>query len=258
VRAVDAGLAVHVVFVTSGDGYPEALRKDLHLSNPTGQAYVEMGEIRQRESLRVLEGLGVSADDVSFLGFPDGGLAGLWREYWNSDRPYRSPYTREVHPPYADSVDPRVGYKGTDLVEVLERVVRGFGPTLIVIPHPNDVHPDHAAAGEFAIEAVDNLQEEGTLRRDAELVTYLVHHGLWPDNASGAIELKPPGPDWVPATDWLSLPLTDDERRAKEVALRSYESQMEVMEEFLMRFVRRNELFGELRPEVQKQIAEVH
>jgi len=257
-RAVALGLPVHVIFVTSGDGYPEALRKDLHLSNPTGEAYVEMGEIRQREALRVLDGLGVSQDDVSFLGFPDGGLGGLWREYWSSDRPYRSPYTKQLHPPYADSVDPNVEYSGVDLVEVLERVLRSFSPTLIVIPHPNDVHPDHAAAGEFTIEAVDNLQEDGSLRRDVEVVTYLVHHGMWPDSNSGAAELKPPGPEWIPATDWLTFPLSDDERHGKEAALRGYESQMEVMEEFLMRFVRTNELFGELRPAVQKQIAEVH
>jgi LmbE family N-acetylglucosaminyl deacetylase len=257
-RAVAFGLPVHVIFVTSGDGYPEALRKDLHLSNPTGEAYVEMGEIRQREALRVLDSLGVGQDDVSFLGFPDGGLGGLWREYWSSDRPYRSPYTKQLHPPYAESVDQNVAYSGVALVDVLERVLRSFAPTLIVIPHPNDIHPDHAAAGEFAIEAVDNLQEDGTLRRDAEVVTYLVHHGLWPDSNSGATELKPPGPEWIPATDWLTFPLSDDERREKEAALRGYESQMEVMEEFLMRFVRNNELFGELRPAVQRQIAEVH
>jgi LmbE family N-acetylglucosaminyl deacetylase len=70
--------------------------------------------------------------------------------------------------------------------------------------------------------------------------------------------MKPPGPDWIPATEWVTFPLTEEERRAKERALRAYESQMEVMGDFLLRFVRTNELFGELRPRVQKQIAEVH
>jgi LmbE family N-acetylglucosaminyl deacetylase len=255
-RAVESGIPVHVVFVTSGDGYPDTLLTSLRLRHPTGRAYVEMGEIRQREALRALESLGVSPDEVSFLGFPDGGLAGLWTDHWTL--PYSSPFTRHERPPYREALDQSAEYDGTALVSLLERVMRDFAPTLILIPHPSDAHPDHATAGNFAIEAVDNLQEEGSLRRDTEVLTYLVHHGMWPDSSPGRMELVPPRREWVADTDWLTFPLSEEERREKEAALRAYETQMEVMPRFLLLFARRNELFGELRPTVQKQIADAH
>ncbi len=78
-RAVKAGALVHVALVTLGDafGYPGPA--------PVGKRgaarRVEgLGLVRRQESLRALGHLGISPEQVTFLGYPDRGLAALWRE----------------------------------------------------------------------------------------------------------------------------------------------------------------------------------
>ncbi len=64
---------VHVVFLTNGDGYPDAVRKELRIPAPSGADYVAFGRRRQREALEATHRLGVHRNAVHFLGFPDGG-----------------------------------------------------------------------------------------------------------------------------------------------------------------------------------------
>ncbi len=123
---------LRVVFVTNGDGYRRALEQDFAVERPTDADYVALGELRQREALAALAHLGVARRDVRFLGFPDGGLAELWRAHWLRTHPYTSPYTKESSPPDAEGV----GYDGQDLTSIVSGILRDFGPTVIVMPHP--------------------------------------------------------------------------------------------------------------------------
>ncbi len=127
---------LRVVFVTNGDGYRRALEQDFAVERPTDADYVALGELRQREALAALAHLGVARRDVRFLGFPDGGLAELWRAHWLRTHPYTSPYTKESSPPDAEGV----GYDGQDLTSIVSGILRDFGPTVVVMPHPYDTH----------------------------------------------------------------------------------------------------------------------
>ncbi len=245
---------VRVVYVTNGDGWPWAVQAHFHRLDVTPADFLALGRLRRAEARAAGRRLGLDPDDVRFLGFPDGGLAALWRAYWS--HPYTSPFTRVGTPPYPRVAVPRVHYEGDDLAAVLTRVLREFRPTVVVVPHPYDTHPDHAHTCAFATEALDRLQARHELPRDVLVLTYLVHHDAWPPRWDGGAAPLPPPP--VPDTRWREIVLSSEERRAKAEALAAHASQLEASADFLLRFERPNELFGRVKSQVLGRLAVVH
>ena len=252
-RLVHAGAAVQVVFMTNGDGYPRAVQEDLGVRHPTDADYIAFGELRQREAVAALRQLGVKRRSVRFLGFPDGGLAELWRTHWLPSHPYTSPYTKENKPPDADTV----GYDGEDLTSVIRRVLSEFRPSLVLMPHPYDTHLDHAHTSYFVTEALSDLQATGALSSHLTVLTYLVHYPSWPATRGPSFDRAFPLGD-LPDTAWTEAELTPAELDAKRAALAEYRSQLGVMNGFLRNFLCRNELFATVDSGVLQRIASVH
>ena len=254
-RMVGAHAMVQVVFVTNGDGYPDALRETLH--RPPRQAdYLAYGRLRHREAQAAARRLGIPRSGVDFLGFPDGGLDTLWQAHWTRARPYTSPYTATDMPPYGDVVDPELEYDGQDLTAAILRILGAVRPTVVILPHPDDVHPDHAATARFVVEAVDRLQTRHVLSQDVEMLAYMVHDPGWPPTVEETATLPPPSR--IHDTHWVALPLSAAEQAAKKAALHEYGSQLAVMPDLLRRFLRPNELFGRVDPSVLARIAASH
>jgi LmbE family N-acetylglucosaminyl deacetylase len=249
------GMAVRVVFVTNGDGYPEAVKEGLDLERPRDEDFVAFGELRQREALRAARRLGLTKHDVSFLGFPDGGLAELWQAHWLRTRPYTSPYTGEDSPPYGHAANPDVEYDGQDLTKAIGRLLADFRPSVVIMPHPSDRHPDHAHTSYFVTEALASRRE--LLPDDLVVLTYLIHFPAWPARRSPAFDRLLPDAR-VPLTAWRETALAPEELAAKRAALAEYRSQLEVMDGFLRSFLCRNELFGDVDGSVLARIAAVH
>lgn len=236
---------VKVVYMTSGDGYPEGVRSKEHIAQPTEQDYRAYGALRQDEALQALAAVGVPQQNALFLGFPDRGLCPILRKY-PADQPpyYRSPYTQEDSPPSADVLLPDTEYDGEDLKREITHVLEDFRPTLIVLPHPLDQHPDHCATYFFVRQAARALDGKDP-KMNPLFLTFLIHFGQWPSTvgADGRESLSPP-PDFpLQDTAWLSLSLSPAETNLKRTALLYYQSQMLVMESYLLRFIRPNELF---------------
>jgi len=255
-RLADAHATVRVVFVTNGDGYPDAVRQTLHNRPPRHADYLAYGRLRQREALAASRRLGLARDSVQFLGFPDGGLDALWQAHWAPDRPYTSPYTETDTPPYGDVVDPAIEYDGQDLTGAIAHILKEVRPTLIVLPHPDDVHLDHAATARFVIEAVDRLSARHLLAHGVDLLTYVVHDPQWPPTAAETPTLPPPSR--IHDTRWIPMPLSTSEQTAKAAALHEYASQLAIMPDLLRRFLRPNELFGRVDNSVLAHIAASH
>src|SRR5262245_4953577 len=53
-RLAQARTPLEVVFVTNGDGYPDAVQEDFDVTHPTDADYVAFGELRQREAVAAL------------------------------------------------------------------------------------------------------------------------------------------------------------------------------------------------------------
>lgn len=250
-RLTQRGLPVDVVFVTDGDGYPEAvgLPPGAH-SAETADDFLALGARRRGEALAATARLGVPPEHVHFLGFPDGGLAELWTAHWST--PYRSPYTLRSAPPYPDA---RCVYDGTDLVASLVRLLDRLQPTLVLAPHPDDTHADHRATSWFVTEALEKAHANAILDADVTVLAYLIHDHVWPPSARDVRLLPPPT---LPDTRWLELRLTPAERAAKDEALAEHASQLAVMPDLMRKFLRPNELYGRVAPTLTARIAATH
>jgi hypothetical protein len=78
------------------------------------------------------------------------------------------------------------------------------------------------------------------------LLTFLVHHGVWPapHGYHPEAKLAPPADLLNVGTHWMETPLDEQSRVAKKAALERYVSQLAFTPHYLRGFLRRNELFG--------------
>jgi LmbE family N-acetylglucosaminyl deacetylase len=258
-RVRNVGGAVKVVFMTSGDGYPEGVEMEEHISHPTAQDFREYGMERQEEAVRVLETLKMKEKDVIFLGFPDGGLCSILSKYQSDDGPdYKSPFTLEDRPLPPDVILPNTEYNAEDLKRAIAQVLVDFRPTLLVTTHPRDQHPDHHSTYFFVKEALKAL-EKRKLSWKPQLLTFLIHFGQWPLDGGGGTGSRLYPPQGFPGKDieWSSFPLSPEEVDTKRRALLQYHTQMLIMGRYLLSFARGNELFSFDRPRTEKEVEEL-
>lgn len=245
--AIAQGMEVRVVIVTNGDGQrfaPLAFNHRL-LTKPTD--YITDGERRQAESLAALSRLGVSAQDVYFLGYPDGGLTTLWLADWKTSCPMRGLRTRVTHSPYLDTYNRKAIYCGSDIVDDLQTIIINYQPDLIIIPHPNDEHPDHRTTSNFSQLAIA-LQIAANPNYHPAVYGYLIHFGYYPRPRGLYTNrlLLPPSPLSGPGNDWYRLDLTPQEVQVKLAAVREYHTQEFLLGKFLPSFVRCDEIYASI------------
>lgn len=243
-HVLDAGGRVHVLFMTSGDGYPEAVSLATGHRQPTAVDYRGFGELRRAEALVALEHYHVLPLSVTFLGFPDGGLAEIWRRGPRVP-PYESPYTREDRPPYPEAFNPNARYTSRELIGQIAHLIALADPDWIALPTPVDAHPDHCATFTFVAAALKSLAGEpgGEAKIPDRLLTYLVHEGNWPPQPNVTGPLPEPPVSYAPAR-WYSLPLDGDQVEVKLAALESHRTQAAMMDRLFRAFARPNEIFG--------------
>ena len=243
-RALAGGGRVHVLFLTSGDGYPEAVALATGHRQPTAVDYRGFGELRRAEALVALEHYHILPLSVTFLGFPDGGLAEIWRRGPHVPA-YESPYTREDRPPYPEAFDSSARYVSRELIREIAHLVALADPDWIALPTPLDTHPDHCASFTFVLAALRSLSAEpgGESKVPDRLLTYLVHAAPWPPPPSVPGPLPEPPAIFAPAR-WYSLALEPDEVAAKLAALESHHTQAAIMDRLFRALARPNELFG--------------
>ena len=116
------------------------------------------GQQRQKEALAATAALGVSPDNVSFLGFPDHGVYPIWKSYWDPGRAYRSPSTGQTKVAYQLAVAPGEPYTAPALLNTLRTIMREYRPTDIYVTDTSDIHPDHLATGAFTMAAAAGLE----------------------------------------------------------------------------------------------------
>jgi LmbE family N-acetylglucosaminyl deacetylase len=242
--ALPRGIKIRVVVATAGDGYPHATELQFKTVSPPPEDYVRMGEMRQQESVNALARLGVPESAVSFLTYPEHCLAQLWWDNWQRDQPYRSPFTGLDHSTYPRAFHPGTPFSGQALLDDLRTILASERPDLILIPHPNDAHPDHRALSIFASLAIA-MEEQADPAFRPQILGYLVHYGLYPQPFGLKMKnsLRPPR-QLQPLGQWIQWWLSSAEETAKFQAVRAYPSQERVLGYFLDGFVRQNELFA--------------
>ena len=247
--ALAAGAQVKVVVITNGDGQaigPLVFDKEIL---PHSADYVHDGERRQSETTTALKTLGVPANSILFLGYPDGRLKQLWLKDWTTACPVQAAYTRATASPYPATYDPKATYCGRDLLNDLQTIITDYQPDLILLPHPNDEHPDHRATSSFGLMAVA-LASTAQPDYAPTVWGYLVHYGRYPRPRGLHPEaaLLPPTPLSGASFQWVRLELTPSQMQTKATALNAYTTQMRLMGSFIRSFARQNELFAHIEP----------
>jgi LmbE family N-acetylglucosaminyl deacetylase len=239
------GIQVKVVIATNGDGYLFATMQDFRKLYPTHADFIRFGELRQQESLKALAILGVPADQVIFLSYPDRGTPALWNDNWALSNPFRSPYSGDVKSPYPITYDPNSVYAGVDYLADVSSILETYRPDLIVHPHPQDVHPDHWGLNVFTRLAITLLHHNDPTYQPTEL-TYLVHRPDFPEikGLKPQASLTPPAIIYAISPDWYRLDLTPADTALKTQAVQAYRSQLPLLRNLLESFVRANETFS--------------
>ena len=239
-RCASLGVPARVVFLTGGDG-TRTTQLALQLSPRFGGPYdlLSIARERQREAGSAARELGLSADNLEFLGFPDGGMRAIWREGFSLREPYVSPFTAKMRVPYANARSPRAPFCRDSVLGDLAASLTEFRPTLVLTTPAFDTHRDHAAAPLFVRRALQMAH----LEHAPEFWTFLIHEGIWPvpNGLHPDLPLAPPA--HLLGKAWASLPLTPEEVAAKRRAIACHATQMASVPRYLQAFARRNELF---------------
>jgi LmbE family N-acetylglucosaminyl deacetylase len=243
-RVVAAGGSVRVALMTSGDAFPEGVELATHIRRPKPRDFRNYGSLRERETIAAMQILGLNRAHILFLGFPDGGMCLISSEDVSRKAAFESPYTGRIEPPPSEQLIRGVTYRGSDVRRELKSLLIAYQPTLVVLPHPEDLHPDHCATSIFGAKALETIAR--TVRPSPRVLRYLIHYDRWPNlDDDRAVPLGPP-PAFPPAEgEWRTLTLTPAEAALKQRAIAAYPSQALVIGRLMHAFERPNELFVE-------------
>ncbi|WP_424949418.1 PIG-L deacetylase family protein [Deinococcus sp.] len=236
-QAQAAGASVYVTFITSGDGFEFDAAFEGRQLRPGAGAFQNLALKRMNEARAATRALGVPASHLSFLGYPDGGLLHLFLE--NYATPYLSPTSRLSRVTYPGTANPGSSYTGQNLERDLAAQVEAAHPDLLLVPAPQDAHPDHRTASYLALRLMAERGQTSRLR------FWVVHGGLeWP-LPKGVHRGDPLTlPTRAPGLAWTRADLTPAEVERKARAIREYRTQTALLGRFMEAFERRNELLS--------------
>jgi len=241
-KAVKLNLPVRIVFLTYGDNNQWSFM--IYRKRPVvmPKAVQTMGLIRHDEAIAAAKVLGISSEQLTFLGYPDFRTLNIWYSHWGDNPPVDSMLTEVKAVPYDNAFRPGALYKGEEILQDLKTILREFKPTKIFLSHPSDHHPDHRALYLFTNIALWDLDEE----IQATLFPYLIHYKKWP-KPKGYFpdKLLEPPQLFKQTIIWQNNNLNNEEVKLKYNAIKKHKSQYNSNAKYLLSFIRTNELFGD-------------
>ncbi len=160
-RAIEVGDDVKVLLATNGDYNGKST-----------------GEGRIVEAVNALDKIGLSKENILFLGYADtGGLGGaqtypdsfLYKLYiagddevlksrWNNEYTYGNSSMKQDY--HYEKWGEHAAYTRANFLNDLQTAISEYAPTDIYVPSRYDMHFDHTYLGMFAIEAIQNIQKQ--------------------------------------------------------------------------------------------------
>ena len=241
-RAVQLKLPIKIVFLTYGDNNQWSFL--VYRKHPVlkSKAILKMGEVRRKEAIEAAKVLGLSPDQLIFLGYPDFRTLTIWYAHWQDQPPAKGMFSRVTAVPYSDAFRPGSPYKGEEILKDLKDIFNDFKPTKIFLSHPADHNPDHRALYLFSRIALWEL--EGQI--NPTLYPYLIHFKNWPQPKGDKPneQITPPSL-FEKEILWKTIDLTPNEVEINKKAIKQHRSQYISSTKYLLSFIRRNELFGD-------------
>jgi LmbE family N-acetylglucosaminyl deacetylase len=236
-QASAAGAEVFVTWVTPGDGFELDGALVARQVDPTDAAMQDLARTRMLEADRAADRLGIPVNRRFKLGYPDGGLLPLFLEHYVT--PFTSPFTGRAQVYLSGALSPGAAYTGANLERDIGRVMTQVNPDLVLIPAPEDQHPDHRAVSFVATRIMAERHQVNRLR------FWVVHGGLeWPLPKGLHPELPQTIPPRARKLAWQRLDLTPAQQALKLKAITGYSTQTALLSRFMLAFDRRTELFA--------------
>jgi LmbE family N-acetylglucosaminyl deacetylase len=178
-KALSRGDKVKVVLFTCGDANTNSMNSLVEkfpemTYDRDGDGDFDMidyGILRHDESISGIKLMGLTPDDVIFMGYPDGGGGRLWR----SSDPQMSPYTHtdKVPEAYSFAYNPGSPYNREGCLGDFVSIIKDFNPTIVVTSRPTDTHGDHWSLCKFVSQAL--MQLHADLPDFKAHLGYLIH-----------------------------------------------------------------------------------
>lgn len=234
---------VKIVYLTNGDNNMVSIIKEDKTLKMTPNEFVNLGYQRMGEAYKATAVLGLTAENLVFLGFPDQGLLPMFGKYFNADNPYPSRGTRFTYNPYEGTYKLAEDYTGTNVVNDLKEIINAYAPTIIIVSHPRDLHPDHKATYLFLEKVLADLDLK------PKVYAYLVHYsGFPPLKKYQPNDFLYPPRKLFSQKGWLSYDLSPEEENMKLAAVTMNASQKAIprLYDLLTSLVKKNEIFEEI------------
>jgi LmbE family N-acetylglucosaminyl deacetylase len=252
-KALKAGAQVRVVYLTNGDHNEFAfIVYEKRITMRQGE-FIYLGKLRQKESIKAMQFLGLAEKDLVFLGYPDYGTFEIFCKYWLTPKPFRDRLTRISSVPYKDTPSYGAEYNGENILGDLTKQILNYQPDKIFVSHPGDVNVDHKTLYLFLQVVLSDLKARIV---KPEVYPYLVHCVGWPKprHYHPELELYPPDKFIGSELNWLRSGLSPEELDKKYRSILFYKSQTQSSAFYLFSFARKNELFSdypdlELKPQ---------
>jgi LmbE family N-acetylglucosaminyl deacetylase len=172
--AVENHIPIHFVYFTSGDA---GGCDRFYMHSCDAERALDFGEVRMDEARASLGHMGVSREDISFLGLPDGGLEQIW-DHREASNPYLSVLLASDHAPYSEAAIPNLPYARESVIAAAKQFIERFKPDTIVTGHPDERHVDHRTNNWIVVKAMQELLRAGAISRDTKLVVDAVYGRL--------------------------------------------------------------------------------
>jgi len=250
------GAQVKIVYLTNGDHNQVAfIVYEKRLTLRTGE-FIHMGEVRRREAIKAMKLLGLSENNLIFLGYPDFGTFTIFGQYWQTKKPFKSLLTRISSVPYKENMSFGAPYKGESILSDLKSVLLKYKPNKIFVSHPADTNVDHKALYLFLQIALADLNKNIP---NPKVYPYLIHCIGWPRprHYHPGLTLEPPQKFSNSQINWQKYALAPNQLNKKYQAILCYKSQTESSAFYLLSFARKNELFGDY-PEQTLNFGEIN
>jgi len=223
------GVKAIVVYITNGDDPPYTPVK--RLFKPSW--FVSFGKKRMAEAKKAALFLGLNNDNLIFLGYPDKGLKAMF----DDQAVFTSKSTRLNYNPYSDTYRQKQLYTRENLINDLTSITASFKPTMVIVSHPKDNHPDHQSLFWFWQEVM--IQNNLNLNQYA----YLVHFKSYPNKRGW---LQPPIK--LANSSWHNFDLSPIQKQKKLAAVKANASQLARLSvrDLLKALVRENEIFEKI------------
>jgi LmbE family N-acetylglucosaminyl deacetylase len=254
-EALSAGAKIKITYLTNGDHNQVAfIVYDKRLVMRRGE-FIHMGQVRKSEAIKAMKLLGLSENDLIFLGYPDFGTFNIFSKFWQAKKPFKSILTRISNVPYKENFSYGAPYAGESILGDLKKVLLDYKPNKIFVSHPADVNVDHKSFYLFLEVALADLTDKIP---QPKIYPYLIHCVDWPlpRHYHPELNLEPPRKFLNTQIGWLKFELTPEQLNKKYQAILCYKSQTESSAFYLLAFARKNELFGDYSEiDLDKQVS---